>query len=76
MRRLGVYGLEYVMPVRDYRALAEATFELVDFDAPFDFARAVKSAAELALVRESMAINEAGFWAVHAAYEPGARRPS
>ncbi|HEY5390194.1 MAG TPA: M24 family metallopeptidase [Solirubrobacteraceae bacterium] len=71
VRRLGVYGLQYVMPVRDYRALAEAGFELVDFDAPFDLARAVKSPAELALVRESMAINEAGFWAVHAAYEPG-----
>jgi len=71
VRRLGVYGLQYVMPVRDYRALAEATFELVDFDAPFDLARAVKSPAELELVRESMAINEAGFWAVHAAYEPG-----
>jgi Xaa-Pro aminopeptidase len=71
VRRLGVYGLQYVMPVRDYRALAEASFELVDFDAPFDLARAVKSPAELALVRESMAINEAGFWAVHAAYEPG-----
>ena len=71
VRRLGVYGLQYVMPVRDYRALADASFELVDFDAPFDLARAVKSPAELALVRESMAINEAGFWAVHAAYEPG-----
>jgi Xaa-Pro dipeptidase len=71
VRRLGVYGLEYVMPVRDYRALAAAAFELVDFDVAFDLARAVKSAEELALVRESMAINEAGFWAVHAAYEPG-----
>ncbi|HEY7966653.1 MAG TPA: M24 family metallopeptidase [Solirubrobacteraceae bacterium] len=71
VRRLGVYGLQYVMAVRDYRALAEASFELVDFDAPFDLARAVKSPAELELVRESMAINEAGFWAVHAAYEPG-----
>jgi Xaa-Pro aminopeptidase len=71
VRRLGVYGLQYVMPVRDYRALEEASFELVDFDAPFDLARAVKSPAELELVRESMAINEAGFWAVHAAYEPG-----
>ncbi|HZL54587.1 MAG TPA: M24 family metallopeptidase [Solirubrobacteraceae bacterium] len=72
VKRLGVYGLDYVMAVRDYRALAAAPFELVDFDVAFDYARAVKSAEELALVRESMAINEAGFWAVHAAYEPGA----
>ena len=69
--RIGVYGLDYVMPVRDYRALAAGPFELVDFDLAFDLARAVKSAAELELVRESMAINEAGFWAVHAVYEPG-----
>jgi len=71
IERLGVYGLEYVMPVRDYRALSAASFELVDFDVAFDLARAVKSAEELELVRESMAINEAGFWAVAQAYEPG-----
>jgi Xaa-Pro dipeptidase len=69
--RLGVYGLDYVMAVRDYRALAAGPFELVDFDVAFDIARAVKSDEELALVRESMAINEAGFWAVHEAFEPG-----
>jgi Xaa-Pro aminopeptidase len=69
--RLGVYGLDYVMAVRDYRALAEGPFELVDFEVAFDISRAVKSEEELALVRESMAINEAGFWAVHEAYEPG-----
>jgi Xaa-Pro aminopeptidase len=71
VRRLGVYGLDYVMPVRDHRALADGGFELVDFDVAFDLSRAVKSDEELALVRESMAINVAGFWAVHAAYEPG-----
>ncbi|HXR14484.1 MAG TPA: M24 family metallopeptidase [Solirubrobacteraceae bacterium] len=71
VKRLGVYGLDYIVPVRDYRALAAAPFELVDFDVAFDLARAVKSAEELALVRESMAINEAGFWAVHEAYAPG-----
>jgi Xaa-Pro aminopeptidase len=69
--RLAVHGLDYVMAVRDYRALAEGPFELYDFDVPFDLSRAVKSDEEIALVRESMAINEAGFWAVHAAYEPG-----
>jgi Xaa-Pro aminopeptidase len=71
VQRLAVYGLDYIMPVRDFRALEQGPFELVNFDVAFDLARAVKSAAELALVRESMTINEAGFWAVHAAYEPG-----
>ena len=71
VQRLAVYGLDYVLAVRDYRALAEGPFELYDFEVAFDIPRAVKSAEELALVRESMAINEAGFWAVHAAYEPG-----
>jgi Xaa-Pro aminopeptidase len=71
VRRLGVYGLDYIMAVRDYRALAEGPFELLDFDRAFDLSRAVKSDEELALVRESMAINVAGFWAVHQAYEPG-----
>ena len=59
------------MAVRDFRALEQGPFELVDFEVAFDVARAVKSEEELVLVRESMAINEAGFWAVHAAYEPG-----
>ena len=72
VRRLGVYGLGHVMPVRDYRTLAGGDPQLVELDVEFDMARAVKSAEELELVRESMAINEAGFWAVHRAYEPGA----
>jgi Xaa-Pro dipeptidase len=71
VKRLAVYGLEYAMPVRDYRALAQGPFELVDFDLAFDLSRAVKSEEELELVRESMAINVDGFWAVHEAYEPG-----
>ena len=71
VRRLAVHGLDYVMTVRDYRALTEGPFELYDFEVPFDISRAVKSDEELELVRESMAINEAGFWAVHEAYEPG-----
>jgi Xaa-Pro aminopeptidase len=72
VKRLAVSGLQYVMPVRDYAALVEADdLELIDFDVPFDLARAVKSDAEIELVRESMAINEAGFWVVHGAYEPG-----
>ena len=71
MRRVGVYGMEFAMPVRDYRALADGDAELVRFDEDFDRARAVKSEEELRSVRESMAINEAGFRAVLDAYEPG-----
>jgi Xaa-Pro aminopeptidase len=66
--RLGVFGLDYVMPVRDYRAIADVA---EPFDREFDLARAVKSDEELVSVRESMRINEAGFWAVLAAYETG-----
>lgn len=70
LKRIGVYGLDEVMPVRDYRALADGV-DLVPFDAPFDLARAVKSESELTSVELSMAINERGFSAVLAAYEPG-----
>ncbi len=71
-RRAGVYGLDYVMTVRDYRALAAGTTEIVAFEREFDLARAVKSDEELDSVRESLGINEEGFWAVLEAYEPGA----
>ena len=67
--RIGVYGLDYIMTVRDFRALDG--LDLVPFDAEFDLARAVKSDAELESVRESVRINEDGFEAFHAAYEPG-----
>ena len=70
-RRLGVYGLDYVMPVRDYRALAAGEAEILAFDREFDLARAVKSDEELESVSESMRINEQGFWCVREAYEPG-----
>src|SRR5262245_48108050 len=43
-RRVGVYGLDYIMAVRDYQALDGLT--LVPFDLEFDLARAVKSEAE------------------------------
>jgi Xaa-Pro aminopeptidase len=49
-RRIGVFGLDYVMAVRDYRALDGV--ELVPFDVEFDLARAVKSDAELVSVRD------------------------
>jgi Xaa-Pro dipeptidase len=70
-QRVGVYGLDYVMPVRDYRALAEGGVELVAWDEGFDHARAVKSAAEIESVRDSVLINTDGFWAFLEAYEPG-----
>jgi Xaa-Pro aminopeptidase len=58
-RRIGAYGLDYVMAVRDYRALVE--LDPVSFDVEFDLARAVKSEAELESVRDSVRINERGF---------------
>ena len=69
-RRVGVYGLDYIMSVRDFRAL-DGSAELVPFDVEFDHARAVKSDAELESVRDSVRINEDGFEAFHGAYEPG-----
>jgi Xaa-Pro dipeptidase len=70
-RKIGVYGLEYIMSVRDYGALVKAGFELVDFDIPFDYARAQKSEEEIASVRNSMEINKAGVLAVLGAYKEG-----
>ncbi len=70
-RRIGVYGLDFVMAVRDYAALVDGPAELVGWDQGFDLARAVKSDEELASVRESVRINEAGVSAVIAAYAPG-----
>ncbi len=70
-KRVGVYGLDYVMAVRDYRALAGGSAEIVPWDQGFDLARAVKSDEELDLVRESFRINEEGFRAVLDAYQVG-----
>jgi Xaa-Pro dipeptidase len=70
-KRLGVYGLDFVMPVCDYRELAQGSLELVRFDRQFDMARAVKSEEELVEVRDAMDIILDGFWALVAAYEPG-----
>jgi Xaa-Pro dipeptidase len=69
-RRVGVYGLDYVMTVRDHAALA-GKVDLVPWDEEFDLARAVKSDAELESVRESVAINVAGFHAFREAWAPG-----
>jgi Xaa-Pro dipeptidase len=68
-KRVGVYGLDYIMTVRDYQALAAV--ELVPFDVEFDLARAVKSDAELASVRDSVRINQRGFEIWYDAYAPG-----
>jgi Xaa-Pro aminopeptidase len=70
-KRLGVYGLDYVMAVRDYRALAGGAAEIVPWEQGFDLARAVKSDEELELVGESFRINEDGVWAVIERYEVG-----
>jgi Xaa-Pro aminopeptidase len=67
--RIGVYGMDLVMPVRDYAELPHD--KIVRWDEAFDLARAVKSEAELASVRESMRINEAGVFAVMEAWRPG-----
>ncbi len=69
-KRVGVYGLDYVLTVRDYRALADAA-ELVGWDVGFDHARMVKSELELASVRESVRINTEGFRVFLDAFEPG-----
>ena len=63
--------MDFIMAVRDYRELANASFELVKFDFQFDMARAVKSPEELAEVRDAMNIILDGFRALIAAYEPG-----
>ena len=63
-KRIGVYGLDYVMTVRDYRPLE-------GFDVEFDLARAVKSEVELESVRDSVRINRRGFELWAEAYAPG-----
>jgi len=69
-KRVGVYGLDYVMTVRDFRALDGAA-EIVPWDLGFDHARAVKSDFELESVRESVRINTEGFWRFVEAFEVG-----
>lgn len=70
-KRVGTYGMNFVMAVCDYRELAQGPFELVPFDQEFDMARAVKSEDELVEVRDAMDIVVDGFWALVAAYSPG-----
>jgi len=70
-KRVGVYGLDFVMAVRDYRELQQSAFELVPFDFHFDMARAVKSEEELAGVRDAMDIILDGFDVLLKSYQPG-----
>lgn len=70
-RRVAVYGLDYIMPVRDYRELQQGLFEIVAFDFHFDMARAVKSEEELTEVRNAMDIIHEGFWALVNGFEAG-----
>jgi Xaa-Pro dipeptidase len=70
-QRVGVYGLDHVMSVRDYRVLKGGDEALIPYDLEFDLARAVKSEAELESVRDSVRINTDGFWAFLEAYAPG-----
>jgi Xaa-Pro aminopeptidase len=69
-KRVGVFGLDYVMPVRDFTALQSAA-DLVSWDVAFDHARAVKSDFELESVRDSVRINVDGFWKFLEEFAPG-----
>jgi len=70
-KRIGTFGMNFIMAVRDYRELAQGSFELVPFDQEFDMARAVKSEEELVEVRDAMDIVVDGFWELIAVYKPG-----
>jgi len=69
-KRVGVFGLDYVLTVRDFAAL-DGKADIVPFDLEFDLARAVKSDEELDSVRDSVRINTEGFHVFAAEYEPG-----
>ncbi len=69
-KRVGVYGLDYIMTVRDFAALSGKA-ETVPFDVEFDLARAVKSDEELESVRDSVRINTQGFHLFADAYAAG-----
>ena len=69
--RVGVFGYNFIMPVRDYQAMVAAGLDVIDFDEAFDHSRAQKSEEELDSVRHSMDINKAGVLAVMQAYRAG-----
>lgn len=70
-KRVGVYGVDRIMAVSDYREIASAGFELVPFDVQFDIARSVKSDEELDSVYDSMSVIVEGFHNLVEAYQPG-----
>ena len=69
-QRVGVYGLDYVMTVRDFHALT-APPSSSRGTCGFDHARAVKSELELESVRDSVRINTEGFWIFLEHFAPG-----
>jgi len=69
-RRVGVYGLDYVLTVRDFVAVRDRV-DVVPFDVEFDLARAVKSDDELESVRDSVRINTEGFHLFAGEYAAG-----
>jgi Xaa-Pro aminopeptidase len=69
-KRVGVYGLDYVLTVRDFVAVRDKV-DVVPFDVEFDLARAVKSDEELESVRDSVRINTQGFHLFAAEYASG-----
>jgi Xaa-Pro dipeptidase len=69
-KRAGVYGLDYVLTVRDFVAFRDKV-DVVPFDVEFDLARAVKSDEELESVRDSVRINTQGFHLFAAEYAVG-----
>ena len=69
-KRVGVYGLDYVLTVRDFAPLGDRA-QVVPFDVEFDLARAVKSDEEIESVRDSVRINTQGFHLFAEAYAPG-----
>src|SRR5258708_40205997 len=60
-KRVGVYGLDYVMTVRDYAAIGDAC-KRVPWDVAFDHARMVKSGLQPAPVRHRVRASTEGFW--------------
>jgi Xaa-Pro dipeptidase len=70
-RRVGVHGLDYVMPVRDHVELARRV-TLVPFDVELDLVRAVKTPSELDSVRQSIRLAEEAFELVLHELCPGA----
>ena len=69
-QRVGVYGMDYAMAVRDFDVMQHKV-EMVPFDVELDLARAVKSDTEIESVRHSVRINVDGFHAFREAYAPG-----